>query len=150
MHRGRSPLAAVLAGAAAPVRIEQDAGADAGRVTPGADRGDDARHVAAGDVRQRRGLAGHALAREDVEEVERARVHLDEDLAGPGLGPRPRRLEGEDLGPAVAVHHHRAHRLPLLAHRMSSVRRRVRIGTCRSRLAADGRVGGLEIVTRLR
>ena len=102
---------AVRAAAAAPVGIEEHALADERPVDAGSDLGDESRDVTAGDVRERRRFSRHALAREDVEVVQRARLHRDDDLARPRDRPWPLTLEREHLGAAVAVDHDRAHGL---------------------------------------
>ena len=103
---------AVLADAAAPGRVQHHAVTDAWPLHPGADRRDHPGDVAAGDVGERSRLAGHALAGEDVEGVERARADPHHHLAGPRDGIGPAGLVGQDLGASMAVDDDRAHGMP--------------------------------------
>jgi hypothetical protein len=97
---GEAAAAIVLAGnasgafAAGDAGSENDflAGADGGDV--GADFGDLAGDVAAGDVRERDGDAGEAATDPEVEMIEGAGFYFDEDFVGADGGRRGRRDSG--------------------------------------------------------
>jgi hypothetical protein len=102
-------LTAVFTAPTPPVRIDEHPVAKRGPSHVGPHCRHHARHVSPGDVREGGGLPRHSLTGEDIEKVESAGLHPDEDLVRSGFRARPARLEGEYLGPAVTMHHHRPH-----------------------------------------
>ena len=99
------------AGGAAPARrarLQHHALAHGRTLDAGPERGDFARDVIAQDVGEREAAPGQALARPDVQVVERACAHAHQHLARTGLRVgKGGRLE--HLGAAVAVDHDRFH-----------------------------------------